>query len=213
MDEKGANENGVVGWWSGFSATPVSLNPNLRHFVEVRPWRDGSEHWVQPLSGAFSAVLERVHSVRVVANLIYEYLPTYSCWVHCFDPSDTSLIIRSASFYEEDVLYLDVIGEGWESHKWLDKWPESDRKNVYDTDQYTSRNFCGALCWRDRSSATAIDRHPGSHFQIREQLETEDERRRLIKEDKSMPLKNVKWTPMKRRFRIINWRMRIARTR
>lgn len=188
MDEKKeAKEKEDKGFWGGFAPTAIgSLHWSLRYFVELKPWRSGSEQWVQPLSEAFQIVLERLHHVRAVANLTYEYLPTYSCWVHGYEPCDTSLIIRSASFFEEDVLRVDVVGEGWESHKWSDKWSKRDQKVAYDMDQEILRNFCGVIIhWSTRSSTTPGD--PGSnYFQVREQRENERERARWIQDDKQI---------------------------
>lgn len=167
MDAKAAK---AAPFWSSFRSCAVdSLHWTLERFVEWPPEREeGCTQYVQPLEGAGEIIIEYMGGIRDLVKMVCEYLPRYACWVRDLNYSInfTSLIVRRAEFTQQDVLHLDVIGDGWHSFAWLSKWRDMERKAKFSKEMGRG-NACGRLNWVDRKSAD--DTIDPAYFEILEE--------------------------------------------
>jgi len=186
-DKKETNGSEPLLWEKGAGMCQVvALHESLQRFT--RP-RIKKKKWVQPLDGAFGLVVEKVGHVRVVAYLVFDYLPRYAFNVCLYEPCNGIYphkpYVSSADFWQENVLRLSVCGRGWESAGWLDRWSNQCRQLAFQTDATTMDNMCGALDWENRKSEF-YDRNPPIFlFRVRETEITPEEIARWQEEKKN----------------------------
>lgn len=164
------------------------LRANSNYGGSHKKRRSPDKKWVQPLDGAFGSIMDVLSNVRVLANVVLDYLPRYHFEVCLIEPENgiypSEPYVHSVDFCSENVLQLDVSGCGWESAS--SEHLLDNRENILalKKDVQTRRNVCGFLDWENRWSAIP-DRNPPSYvIRLYETESGKEETQRWLKDHK-----------------------------